>query len=383
MAINVSLQQLLSSPTITRVISRVKTPQTRLQEFFGMQPGGPATNPAGGSVHAYDIFDKTRKLATGRSRGTGPATIAPNKVGQITVTLYRSHEKIPLLDEKLFRTRPLGSNWGNVDARGMAYITKQEEYLAQRFKNMREFMCAQLFKGGFGISFSGEDVVPVAIDAGHKNVEYFGPSNEHNGQTSSAIPGLTIGGQADIIGASWATASTDIINDVLQINAGFEEVHGRPFRHVWLNSTTFAPLMENTQLASAAGSANTIFNNFGPTDYRSIDGIPDTGLEFIFKAIPWLKWHIYDAGLDVNGTFTKFFPDNYAAFCPDPSSDWAEWVEGSEIVRENLMDQGSERFGMTAWTTPCIDPSGFELKALDNGIPCLYVPKCLAYAKIS
>ena len=376
---NVALSQILNAPVITRVISRLKTPMSKFQDFMGMGPGGSATSSPGGHFTGYDIFDKTRKIATGRAPGTGPATIAAQPIGHVSVKIYRSHEKLPILEERVFRTRPLGKGWGNVDARGQGYITKQEQFMAQRFKNSREFMVSRMFRGGFDLKVDGENWIPVEKTAGTITIDFQIPA----GNISAAVPGITIGSYSNIISASFATASTDIITIMMTLNAAFEEAHGYPLRHVWLNTTTFGPLLENTQLSVAAGTANTIFNEFRPTGLRSEEGIADTGLEFVFKALPWLKWHLYDGGLDVDGTFSKFIPDNYAIFLPDPSSDWAEMHEGSEIVRENVVDQGSERYGLAAWTTPVIDPAGWELKTVDNCIPCLYIPKCVVYAKIS
>ena len=71
---NISLDELLRTERVTRVISTIKTPQTLHQDFWGMAPGGANTNPIGGHVAGWDIFDKTRKIAPGRSPGTGPGS---------------------------------------------------------------------------------------------------------------------------------------------------------------------------------------------------------------------------------------------------------------------------------------------------------------------
>lgn len=370
----VALHQLLGSMTVTRAISRIKTPMSRLQTWMGMQPGGPANVDQGGDKFAYDIFDKTRAIATGRPPGTGPATRAPQKIGHVTVSAYRAHEQVLIQESQIFRTRPLGGQWGDVDIRGQRYVTRQEGYLAQLFKNHREFMVSRMLRGGFDILIKGDDWIPVD-SGGTFSVSYQIPA----GNKSQ----LNMTGGGNIIDVTWATtASADIPKHCLMINAAFEELHGRPLRHLWCNSTVYALMLKNAALQALAGSANTTFSTYEVTGLRSEEGIEDTGFTVVFRGMPWLTVHVYDGGLDVNGTFTKFFGDTVALFTPDPSPDWAEWYNGSEIVAENVMDPGSERYGLSAWTTRTIDPAGFQMKALDVGIPVLYVPKCVAFATV-
>jgi len=371
----VSLHELLSAPVVTRVISTIKTPQSRLQGFFGMGAGGNNINPVGGHHAGFDIFDKTRTLAHGRAPGTGPSTISPNVIGHVPVTIYRAHEKMPLLEERIFRTRPLGGQWGDVDNRGQRYITSQEEYLAQRFRNFREFMLSRMLRGGFGLLASGDDWIPVETDAGTFNVDFQVPA--------ASKTKLNLLGAGDIVGTSWATVATaDVIGDCLEINAAFEQLHGRPLRHVWCNSTILQYLLTNTGLKNAGGTANIVFSSWNQEVTRSAEGIPGTGHEIVFRALPFLTFHVYDAGLTVNGTYTKFFDDTHAVFLPDPGADWAEMLEGSEIVAENRLDPGSERYGLAAWTERFTQPAGFELIAVDNAVPALYIPTCVAYGTV-
>jgi hypothetical protein len=54
-------------------------------------------------------------------------------------------------------------------------------------------------------------------------------------------------------------------------------------------------------------------------------------------------------------------------------------LEGSEIVMENVMDDGQERFGMAAWTEKSTQPAGWEIIGVDNVLPVLYNPAAVAY----
>lgn len=379
----VTYEQLFSSPVVTRVISTIKTPQSRLQDFFGCGPGGGNVNPVGGEVASWDIFDKTRAIAKGRARGTGPGTVAAQPIGHKTVQFYRSHEKIHIPDDKIFRKRQLGGQYGEIDISGQNYVTRQEGVLAQRLRNNREFMIAKMLtKGGFGLFQLGDDWLPVDLGTDTAGTDYhfkvvFDIPTDQVGTLSSI---------SSVFGAdttSWATtASANIIQTCLGINAGFEELHGRPLRHAWCNSKTIQYVINNTGMKGAAGTSNIVWESWQRSTFTGPDGMVDTGFEVVFKALPWLTWHVYDAGLDMwakegTSTYTKFFPDDRVVFLPDPSSDWFEYQEGSEWVRENKMDTGSERYGIAAWSEVVTQPSGSEIITLDNGLPILYVPKCV------
>lgn len=374
----VSLHQLLASVTVTKAISQIQTPKTRLQDFFGMGMNGSAVSKVGGHHAGYDIFNRTRSIAQGRPPGTGPGTIAPQILGHVPIVIYRAHEKMFLLEERIFRTRPLGKNWGEVDVTGQGYVAKQEEYLSQRFKNNREFMVSRMLRGSFQLAQSGDSWNPVD-SGGHFTIDYQIPAGNKSQLNMLDPNGTSIYG-GDIIGTSWANAAADVITDCMQINAAFEIQHGRALQHVWCNSVVMGYLLVNTGLKNAGGTANVVFEQFTRSGASGPDGLKDPGFTVVFRALPWLTFHVYDAGLDVNGTFTKFFDDTHVAFLPDPSSDWAEMYEGSEIVAENTQDPGTERYGFAAWTERKTQPVGWELIAVDNCVPVCYIPKCIAYA---
>jgi hypothetical protein len=411
-----SLSQLLGSTRVTRVISQLKVPQSRLQAAFGCNPGGPNINPVGGRTTGWDVFNRTRGIAQGRAPGTGPAVVKPQIVGHVTATIYRAHEKIFLDDNRLHLMRRMGQDWGVVDQRGERYVEGQERHLAQRLRNSREFILSRALQGAFSLYQDGDDLIPcdlgtsgAQINLNYQNPYWFDGTYWQGGAAGYTVssghiptlanlkaftvtlPGNTdtttpFGGMAGTV--AWGTvASNDPITDCLGINAGFEAMHGRQLTNVWCNSTTIAYLFNSTAMKAAAGTANTVWDKYDRTVFVGADGARDTGFEIVFKALPWIKWHVYDAGLDVwDGTyfkFKKFFPDGYAAFVPDVDADWFELQEGSEIVRENVLDPGSIRFGLAAWSEIKTQPSGFELIGLDNCLPVIYVPSCVAFVNVA
>ena len=370
---NVAYHQLFGRPTITRLVSRIKTPQSRFQQFLGMQPDGPNTDSRRGMTLGWDIMDVTRAIAPGRPPNTGPANLAPIPVSQVTAAAMRTHGKVELMENRIFNTRPLGGNYGqNVDVRGQRYVTRQTRQLAQKFRNAREFMVSRMLRGDFQIKISGDDWILVD-SGGHLTVDYQIPA----GNKSK----LDLVGGGDILGTSWDNAASDIFLNILDINSAFEELHGRPLRHVWCNSTVINEVMNNTGLQAKVGTANRVFQTFAP-EGQAVDGIEDTGFRVVMGALPWLTWHVYDAGLDVDGTFAKFLDDTHAIFLPDWDGEIGEWIEGSELQRAEKHLASFEATGLTAWTTRDIDPPRIDLKSLDIGLPALYIPKAVAYGLV-
>lgn len=372
-----TLHQMTATPTVKKLISRVKTPTNRLAQFWGMQIGGPNASSIGGRYVGWDVMDVDRGLAKGRAPGSGPATSAPTKVGHVTAVAYRSHEKVPLLYERIYRNRALGAQWGTVDVGGQSYIVKQQKQLAQRFSNMREFMVAMMMRGKFRVQQSGDDFIPVLPTESTYmfEVDYQIPA----GNKSQ----LNMLGTGSIIGTAWSSSAAPIVQDILQIQEAFENLHGWPLEHAWCNSNMLYNLFNNTELKSMAGTANIMFDRFEVVERFGPEGIRDNGYTVVFKALPWLIWHIYDGVLSINGTVTKVIADNTVTFCPTPTSDIAEFVEGSEPIQERTDAAVHEETGFVAWTTPAIDPPALELKAVDNGIPGLYLPKCIAHATVA
>jgi hypothetical protein len=379
---DITLQQLFQTPTITRLVSRIKTPLSLFQSFYGMLPGAPATETVQGRYFGYDIFNTTRQIASVRAPGAGPARAKHKPVGQVTGQVIRMHEVIHFQHEQLFRMRPMGASLGTVDLTGQNYVTRQVAIQTQKFRNTREFMVSRMFRGGFSVSVDGDDWTLGELGDGMFDVDFQVPDSNLNF--------LALGsGGGDILTESWADPSAPVHQHLYALRQAFERLHGRPLVHIWMHPEDVAILMQNVNLQGIVGTSNKVFDSLTGRAMSSQEGIPDTGYDISFGALPLFKFHAYGGGLNLDGTdstayssFKTFIPRGYAIFTPEPSADWLGWIAGSEFVRETVMDQGSVKSGFATWHTNVIDPAGVDVKFLDNGIPALYNPSCVCYGKI-
>ena len=282
-----TLKEFLSPVSIRRVISNIATPMSRFQDFYGLGIGGPNNQDIGGRNFAWDIFDKTRTISNGRAPGTGPSTVSPQKIGQTQATAFRSHETIRLLEENIFRIRGLGENMdmANIDVRGQKYIRKQLEHLAQRFKNLREFMVCRMLRGsGFYIDVQGDDWVP----------------NDSSGiiQINYQTPATQVGTVDGTFAGNWQTATALIHDELLALNALSQKQTGYPIEHAWCDGAMWGKILKLDQVKTLAGTSNEPFAQYERVDLRSAEGIRDNGFTARLRGIPWLTWHIYDGRLN-------------------------------------------------------------------------------------
>ena len=374
----VTLGELLRDRAITGVISRIATPLSLFQTYFGMGLTDAPTIQSLNRTVSWDIFDATRSVAGGSAPGTGPTRVTRQKIGQQHAACMRMHESVMLLDEEIFRTRPLGRPVGTIDQNGANYVMRQIRFMTERYRNLREFMVSRLFYGGFGLSISGQQYRPVEKGAGDVDVATQTPA-AHFSQ-------LALGsGGANLIDAAWSNANTDIAKQLNNISAAMHRVSGYPLRHIWINTNTYNYLLNNSKLQSQGGSVFRPFDSMNARDLRSVEGIPDNGFDVVFRAIPLYRFHVYDGVLNLTestrdstdiANVTKLIKDDTAIMHPD-KGDWLGWAAGAEPVRKNLTDGGSVVQGFGAWATPTIDPAGQELKFLDNGLPFLAIPKAI------
>lgn len=369
-----TLEQLMMTPVLVGAFSRIRTPQSRFQKWFGFElMGGTRKRQITGRYFSFDIMDKTRNIANFRAPGTPPSTITANVVGQMNGVFPRMYEELRLPYERIWNNRPIGGPRFEVDQGGQSYIQAQEEFLKQRFANAREFMISRMLRGSFQVVASGDDWIPVD-SGGNMTVNYQIPAANKSQ--------LNMLGAGDIITVSWDNPAADIFGNCLAVNAAYEQLHGYPLRHIWCTSTMWNYVLNNTGIKALGGTSNSPFASFEFVPENGDDGEKMNAFVGVLRAIPWLQWHIYDGGLNVGTTptFAKLIPDDKAIFMPEPDQAWCEMLEGSEPVIERDGQAPIYPNGFHPWMNNVTKPAAVELQAVDNAIPALKMPKCIAYA---
>jgi hypothetical protein len=384
----VTYAELMQSPVIIGMVNRIATPLSLFQKFFGRLTGDNAasTQSVPGRDAGWDIFDSTRGFAGARAPDTGSRRVQKRVIGHQSAQLMHTQESIMVYDNMVFRSRGLGNQIGSaVDARGQQYIQNQTRYMLDRFRNQREWMYSRMLRGGFNMLRDGDN-----YSLRNYNASPSDGSIPINYQIPVANTGrLPLGSGGNIL-TDWGNASADIIGQLLEINKAFTRIHGRPLRHVWINSTTFKGMINNTGLQAIAGSAYRVFEALNPRNELNREGIRDAGFDVEFRALPQFVFHVYDGVLSADGKtegittseMELLVPDDYAIFTPEPDGDWEGLIDGSELVLPNEMMDSYVVQGFGAWATRHLDPPAYEMKFVDNYLPVLYNPNCIGYGYV-
>jgi hypothetical protein len=367
---SLSTETLLAPQTILQAMSQMQLPGTALSRLMGWGLGGQNVARQSGRNFSYDIFSTTRKIATARVPGQASNRQAPLKVGSVAGTFPRSAETIPLLDEDLLNRRRLGGPTSRLDSMGEAYLTRQEVYLAQRFANLIEFQTASMLRGSYTFAQDGDDL-RHGFSGGDTTVNFRIPAGN--------LTQLNMLGGGNLLNADWATAATDIPAQLHAINAAMVQLTGMGLAHVVLTSVGWQYVMNNTKVQAQGGSANVVFD--------SMRRVGAGEFSAVLRALPWITFHVIDYGLESyaggSESFAKLIENDHAAFLPQPSPAWVQYLEGSEIVTEGPNGPKHERYGFYPFAYPTHDPSGWELCGVFNGIPALYTPEAVAYGLIT
>jgi hypothetical protein len=362
--------QVLAPKTILKAVSQLELPGTSLQRLFGWGFSGKNVARQSGRNFSYDVIRATQSIAVGRTPAQSASRQAPQQIRNVAGTFPRSAEVIPLLDEELLNRRAIGRSVDELDFEGESYITRQEVYLAQRFANLIEFQTAAMLRGSYVFVNDGDEL----------RHSFSGVGARVNFQIPAANQGdLDMLGDGAILDTLWSNPEADIPQQLHDINVAMVRKTGMGLAHVVLTSAGWRRVLENAKVQTQGGSADVA--------WQSLKRVGAGEFTAVLRAIPWVTFHVVDYGLNVwdgeSEEFTKLIEDDHAAFFPEPSSRWVQYLEGSEIVTEGPGGPRSEQFGFYPYSYPTHDPSGWELCAVFNGLPALYLPDAIAYGKIA
>lgn len=368
-----SVQELMAPELILREVSRIQLPGTILSDIFGWGLAARDPENMGGNMvdyqlrdGSYDVFNASRELATGSVPGTPPTMRKPQKVGRVPFTIPRAHEKMPLTDEDLVNRRAIGQAVTVVDSMGENYIMRQKRYLAQLVANMIEFQTAAMMRGTYTYDQQGDEL-RQGFSGGDHTIDFQIPTTNKNQLNG-------------IIGVSWATASTDIPTDIMEINQACNDGTGLGIEHAVTNGFTYGYFLNNDKIKAQAGTSNTPFQSYertGPGTYA-----------VVFRAIPWLQFHVVDYSLSIwDGSAqtdpTRLIANDQVTFFPTPSPAWCQYLNGGEVITEGPNGTREFRTGFYAYGYPQWEPSGWNLCTVMNGFPALYIPGAIFNADVT
>lgn len=196
-----------------------------------------------------------------------------------------------------------------------------------------------------------------------------------------AIPANNLNQLNGIIGASWATASTDIIGDINAIKKVALQTTGYPIVHAFYGENIPAYIAKNDTIK------------------YYLQGVPQLAQQiYTTGQIPagfmGLQWHsVYEAfTVSAAGTLTETHGGDFVAFTPEPNTGWYDFVEGGYLVPSTIEVQTSVEGAMRnlrpvsgkfAYASIAHDPVSVVGYAGDTFLPLLKNPNVLFIADVT
>ena len=381
------IDQLLRTPYVIGVKSRIKATGAVFQNFYGLGSEGAVTEPPlppGHDIAVWHYFDNTRTVGTIRPRLSGPSRPIAKPAGVAHAVPLRFYEALSFDYNTIAGYRALNKPIGFLSSQGEDWVTRQMGYLLQRHQNLREVAAARMIvNGGFDIKTSGNGHTHtvVATGDGQISVNYQIPAN-HKTQIA-----LDTGG-ANVFTTSWANAAADAILQHAILRQVAERESGYTLKHVWITSKQAVNLINNTGLRNAGGSAFRVWESYVQQQMQTLQGMRERSADLVFRALPDWTFHCYDGVINLDqerdstaeADTSLFIPNDGAIYTPEPG-DWLGNIVAQEIVIEQHAGQPQTVTGLPQWKRRLIEPiPAEELHLLDNFLPILYVPKAVYQA---
>lgn len=374
-----SIPEMLAPTVINAVVSELQVENTQFQNVFG----GPFNSRAvdkGGRFFGWDVFNATREAARGRAAGEPHGRRKAQKVDTVTGRFPRVAEGIELKYEEIHNQRRIGGPASEIDKRGADYITRQEAFLKQVYSNHVEMQWAAMLRGKLFFTINGDDLLPVLDEPAsgeYETIDFRIPAaNKLIGPSFAAgLDPLATG--TNIITATWSNSATDIPKQIYGIDEAMTVLSGFRLRHVFCRTSVWINVLNNTAVRSLAGTA------VQPFQYvNQGESLGKESFTAVLAGIPWVQWHVCNEVVTVDGSTVRLLPDDYCAFVPEPSAQWYEYWNGSEIVVPWVGMPAFEAYGPYFWAVPKAQPAGYEIMGVHNGIPALTNPYAPMWARV-
>jgi len=322
------------------------------------------TKRVSGNLAKYRKVSGTREVARMVQYGSPSKAAQQKGVTEETVRLLHSSEHVWHDPYTLIALQQLDN--AAQQKLGQQEIARQTREFATRFTNLRTTAIASAFALGAIYFDSDGNLLPSSSGATY-TVDMGIPAANKN----------QIGG---IIGASWATSTTDIAGDIQAIKRKALQTTGYPLRYAiyglnvlnyLLGNDTIKELIPRSAAYNESALAGAIKNGF-----MGLDWIDGSNAFFV----------------DSSGSVQQLVGDDTVIFLPEPSPDWYELIEGSVPIPSSInvssdattaLRNITEVYGMFSYATVKDDPTGIKQVAGDTFLPVIKVPSAVFIADVT
>jgi hypothetical protein len=327
------------------------------------------TDKVKGNAGYYYKVEGTRQVAQQVAYGAPSKSMIGKGVSKQPVTLVHSFENFTH-DPNLMAL--LKSTDGKVQMRGAEIVGKKIANFTTRFQNLRKAAWYAALTLG-KIYFDGEGNLLPSDTGAVVTIDFAIPAGNQ--------AQLDWDGGGAIIGASWATAGTDIIGDLRELKLAAIAQTGYPIKKAYYGANIPGYFAANTTLKeylarNQSGNAALLKGEVPP-------GL--MGLDWIDAQNAFYE--------DASGTNQFFWGGDAIVFTPDPADiGWWGLIDGSYPVPTDIgkiysdaltaLNSLREIFGMFGYATVSHDPVGITQYGGDTFLPYIAVPKSIYIADV-
>lgn len=329
----------------------------------GFMPGGGNVRQVDGAAATYHKVEGTRQTARLVHYGAPSVKRSLQGITEVPVKLIHTFEHQHHTPATMMNLMEEGNQ--AKQRMGAQTVARQVGEFGRLFQNLRISSVYSALNMG-AIYFDGDGHLLPTSSGAVVTVNFQVPAANKN----------QLGG---IIGASWATAGTDIPLDVAQIRGQARKTTGYPLKYAFFGENI------PTYLAGNDYVKQMLFNNEALTGEIARGDVPDGLLKLTWRPLNEAFF------VDSAGTAQEWTGADTVIFAPEPSPEWWEWVEGTYPVPQNLQitsDASSALSGLSpipgafSYAEITTDPPGIKHMAGDTFLPLLKVPAAIYIATV-